>query len=123
MATIDVSSEIRAQLEADAARESRSVEDLVNQLLRAYLRDRQRQKIARETEAYDSLHPALVADHLGRWVAIHGEQLVDSDGDLAALHARIRAQYGRTAVLIRQVERTPERELRAGSPRNSVRPG
>ncbi|MFN0073189.1 MAG: hypothetical protein ACKVVP_17045 [Chloroflexota bacterium] len=121
MASIEVSPDVRAQLEADAARESRTVDELVDRLLREYLRTRQRQKIARETEAFNRLHPALVQTHLGTWVAIHEGQLVDTDGDLAALYARMRGRFGRTSVLLRQVETPVDRDLRQATPRTDYR--
>lgn len=94
---------LRSRLEQDAAQDIRSVNDLVNEAVAQYLRDRQQAKIDREIAAYEDMHAQLVRDHLGEWVAVHDQQLVDHDSDRIALYRRIRARYGRTAVLIRQV--------------------
>ncbi|MCB9141978.1 MAG: hypothetical protein H6646_06845 [Anaerolineales bacterium] len=94
---------LRSRLEQDAAQEVRSVNDLVNEAVAQYLRQRQQAKIDREIVAYEDMHGQLVRDHLGEWVAIHDQQLVDHDSDRVALYRRVRARYGRTSVLIRQV--------------------
>jgi hypothetical protein len=108
--------DLRESLERDAAIESRSVEDLVNEAVARYLRDRQREKIRRETAAFERLHPRLRRDHPDQWVAIDGGQLVDVDADLSALYARVRAKYGRASVLIRQVREHPVDDIRVRTP-------
>ena len=94
---------LRSRLEQDAAQEVRSVNDLVNEAVAQYLRQRQQAKIDREIATYEDMHAQLLRDHLGEWVAIHDQQLVDHDSDRVALYRRVRARYGRTSVLIRQV--------------------
>jgi hypothetical protein len=42
-----------------------------------YVRERQRAKLDREIGAYEALHPQLKRDHLGQWVAVHNQRLVD----------------------------------------------
>lgn len=107
---------LRAWLEQDAAQDVRSVDELVNEAVAQYLRQRQEAKIDREIAAYEAMHAQLVRDHLGEWVAIHRQQLVDHDSDRAALYRRIRSQYGRTAVLIRQVAADPVEEVWVRTP-------
>jgi hypothetical protein len=63
------------------------------------------------------MHPLLVKEHLGQYVAVHNGQLIDYDEDFQALHNRIRQQYGRRPVLLRQVTREPVRVLLMRSPR------
>ena len=123
MDSIALRPDLRESLERDAATESRSVEDLVNEAVARYLRDRQREKIRRETAAYERLHPQLRRDHPDRWVAIDGGQLVDVDSDLSVLYARIRAKYGRASVLIRQVREHPVEDIRVRTPTTDRLPG
>jgi hypothetical protein len=74
-----------------------------------YVRD---PDVAREQAAYRKLHPHLWRQIPGHYVAIHNGQLVDQDVDKRALLARIEAKYPVQFVLLRGVERTPEREYR-----------
>ena len=90
-------------LERDAERESKSVNELVNEAVAHYLRERQRAKLSQEIAAYKALHQELKQKYLGQWVAVHEQKLVDHDPDGGALYQRVRAKYGRAAVLIRQV--------------------
>jgi hypothetical protein len=113
---IVLSPELEESLQHDAALEARSVNELVNEAVARYLRDRQREKIARETAAFERLHPRLRRDHPGRWVAIHDGVLVDHDADVSALVSRVRAAFGRTSVLIRQVRDEPTGEIRWRTP-------
>jgi hypothetical protein len=111
MEAIMLNSEIWQILKQDAQQESRSVTDLVHEAIEQYLHKRQLAKIDQEISAYEKLHPELREKHLGQWVAVHNQQLVDYDDERSALYQRIRTQYGKTAVLIRQVMVQPNPEL------------
>ena len=102
---------LRMTLEQDAAHEARSVNDLINEAVAHYLRERQQAKIDREIAAYEAMHAELMREHLDEWVALHNQELVDHDRDRVALYRRIRARYGRTSVLIRQVLAEPVEEI------------
>lgn len=117
MVTITLKRELHESLESAAEKEDRSVDDLVNEAVRCYLRDREVAKIDRELEAYEAMHPELRQKYFDRWVAIHDGQLVDHDDDGALLHRRILAQYGRTPVLIQRVTQSPIEEIWWRSPR------
>lgn len=67
--------------------------------------------VEREIRAFHRLHPTLLEHHLGQYVAIHDQHLVDHDADKLALYQRIRNQYPEQFVLVRLVEPEPEREL------------
>lgn len=95
--------DLQQTLEQNATQEAKSVADLVNEAVEFYLREQQRAKLDREILAYEAMHPELNQKHPGQWVAIHNQQLVDSDENGSALYQRIRAKYGRISVLIRQV--------------------
>jgi len=111
METIVLEPGLRTWLEQDAAQDVRSLNDLVNEAVGRYLRERQQTKLDREIAAYEAMHPRLLREHLDEWVAIHRQKLVDHDGDCAALYRRVRAQYDRTSVLIRQVTPDPIEEV------------
>ena len=111
MGAVVLRSDLLQTLERDAKREARSISDIVNEAVEYYLRERQRAKLDREILAYKALHPKFKQKYLGQWVAVHDQKLVDHDGDRAALYRRVRAKYGRTSVLLRQITEQPVEEV------------
>jgi len=111
MGEIVLRSDLHETLEKDAEREARSVNEIVNEVIERYLHERQLAQLDAEIAAFEKLHPELRQKHLGEWVAVHEQKLVDHDNDRAALYKRVRAAYGRTAVLIRQVTERPDNEI------------
>ncbi len=107
MDTIVLRSDLHETLEKDAEREARSVNEIVNEAVERYLHERQIAKLDAEIAAFEKLRQK----YLGQWVAIHEQKLIDHDSDRAALYKRVRATYGRTAILIRQVTERPDNEI------------
>lgn len=73
--------------------------------------------MAQEVAAYQAMHTDLMAQHVGKYVAIHQGQLIDYDEDELALLGRLNAHYPREVVLMKRVRQLPEPELRFRSPR------
>lgn len=73
--------------------------------------------VDREMEAYIALHPRLKEQYLGKYVAIYHGELIDYDGDPAALLTRIEAQYPDEFVWLAQVGPDPIETLVVRSPR------
>ncbi|MBI3537185.1 MAG: hypothetical protein HY070_06480 [Chloroflexi bacterium] len=111
MDTIKLNADLVETLERVAQQQASSVTDLVNQAVGNYLRQQQRAKLDQEIAAYEKMHPRLKKENLGEWVAVHQQALVDHDQDLSALYRRVRAQYGKTSILIRQVSGTAVEEV------------
>jgi hypothetical protein len=109
--TIVLKPELREFLEHSAQQEERSVNDLVNEALEYYFHTRQVEKINQEIAAYEAMHPMLWEKMPGHWVAIHNLQMVDHDVDDVALYRRVRAKYGHTSILIRQVKESPVEQV------------
>jgi len=66
----------------------------------------------RERAAFLRLKPQLLNTHRGLWVAIVGEQVVDSDTDSRALARRVYARFGYVPAYIQLVsEEMPSVEL------------
>ncbi len=97
-----------------------SVEDVMNNLVRQYLREVRHEKLLVEFEHYQAMHAELKAKYLNQHVAIHDGQLVDVDADANVLLRRVRDRFGDTPVLIMQVEDEPIREYVFRSPRLDV---
>jgi hypothetical protein len=114
---IEIRPDLLSSLRQDAERQARSVSDLVNEAVEGYLRERDREKLEAEIAAFTAMHAELKQRYFGEWVAVHEGRVIDHDRELAPLYARIRQLYPRTAVLMRQVEEEPERDLMIRSPR------
>ncbi|MCK5750769.1 MAG: hypothetical protein KAH44_31420 [Oricola sp.] len=67
--------------------------------------------IESEISAFHRLHPTLLEHYPGEFVAIYDQQLVDHDPQKLALYQRIQERYPEQFVLLRRVEKEPEREL------------
>ncbi len=116
MEAIELKPELQDTLEQVAKQQASTVNDLVNQAVKNYLLQQQREKLDHEIAAFERLHTQLKQLYLGRWVAVHQGELVDHDKDIAALYQRVRAKYGRTSVLIRQVTEVPIEEATIRAP-------
>ncbi|MCE7989475.1 MAG: hypothetical protein DYG89_50630 [Caldilinea sp. CFX5] len=73
--------------------------------------------LTEEIAAYHKLHPVLWQKYPKHHVALFHGEVVDHDGDGVALSLRIYQRFPDETVLIRQVEATPEREIRMPSTR------
>ena len=111
METIMLREDLRKTLEQNAERESRDVNELVNEAVERYLREQRHVKLEKEIAAYEAMHPMLKQNYFEQWVAIHEGQLVDHDVEGDALYQRVRARYGHLPVLIRQVAEEPVEEI------------
>lgn len=100
------STELVDKLEQAASAESITAEELLNKIVGAYLSQLARHKIMAEGAAFRELHPQLIPQYLGSYVAIHNGKVVAHDSDLRELHLRIRKEFGQTPILLRQV--TPD---------------
>jgi hypothetical protein len=110
--TVVVRADLVDALEKSPELQQKTVDDLVNEAVARYIQDLQSNKLNQEIRAYERLHAELKDKCLGRWVAIHQGQLVDQDAERVELYRRVRARYGKTAVLIRQVREQPTEEIR-----------
>ena len=64
-------------------------------------------KWEREYQAFIRLLPTLLQTHRGKFVAIHGEQVVHSGDDPIALIKHVHARYGYVPIHVDQVTDQP----------------
>ena len=121
--TIIVSKEVYDQIENQAQKKQKAVAELVNDLVVTVYAPKKmpvngaRAQMLKEIEAFNRLHPTLEKEHLGKFVAIFQEELIDVDSDKDALFSRIQSQYPEKVVLQRQVLREPNPKLNMRSPK------
>ena len=73
-----------------------------------------RNKWEREYRAFRRLLPGLLQTHRGKYVAVHNEQVIDSDADEMALILRALAKAGNVDIHVGLVTDQPEPTFRSG---------
>jgi hypothetical protein len=71
-------------------------------------------KWEREYRAFQRLLPQLLRTHCGQFVAIHDEQVIDSDRDAMTLILRVLARVGNVDIHVGLVTDQPESVSRSG---------
>ncbi|HLF28094.1 MAG TPA: DUF5678 domain-containing protein [Anaerolineae bacterium] len=99
-----MSEPLASQIRQEAEAQGVEVEKLIEAALRQYRFQSQREKISTESEWWRSVPSETRARYTGEYVAVHNQQVVDHDRDEETLRKRIRASYGKVAVLIAPAE-------------------
>ncbi len=115
MTPLQISDELAREIWGEAEMRGLPVEDFLRAVLRRERTLADRRKIEQEQAWWLSLPLSERARYEGQFVAVHNQTLIDHDQDEKALYQRIRAKYGRTAVLIMPAD--GPREIRILSPR------
>ena len=109
---VDLPDHVYRRIETLARQSRRDVNDVVAEVVSRSVHpfpvNANREAMQRETAAYRRLHPSLITEFSGRYVAILDGKLVDHDADPVALLLRVREDYPGRTVLRRKVEPTPE---------------
>lgn len=92
------------EIKHEAETEGVTVATLLEAALRVRRQRLQRAKLSAEQTAWRALTLETRARYAGQYVAIHEGSVVDHDADLAALHRRVRARFGKQAVLLTPAE-------------------
>ena len=71
----------------------------------------------RERQAFLNLEPALMQTDCGKFVAVHGGEVVDRDDDEVQLGLRVYGKYGYLPIFFGLVSETPLPPVRVPSPR------
>ena len=71
-------------------------------------------KFERDRRAFHLLLPDLLQTHLGQYVAIHDEQVVDSGPERLEVAMRVLARVGPTDIYVGLVSVVPERAYSSG---------
>ena len=93
--------------------------EFVAEAIRHHLATFRQKRIAAETAAWYRLPTEERARYTGKYVAVCGGQVVDSDPDRLALYFRVRERFGRQPVLITEGGDYPIPVYRVRSPRRA----
>jgi hypothetical protein len=91
------------RLQQVASDQNTTAEALLDTAVQDFLDQWANHKIEVEVRAFIQVHPKLIDDYQNQYVAIHNGAVVDHDGNVRALHLRVRQKYGRMPVLLRLV--------------------
>ena len=104
-----------------AERQHMQLEEMFSQTLTdayiPYPLDENHDVMEREVAAYKTQHPMLCKQYLGQYVAVYQGEVVDHALDFETIYKRTSKAYPNEVVLLRRVEKIPERIMRAPSPR------
>jgi len=115
MTNLQISDELTQEIRSEAETRGLPVEDFLRTVVQRERTLADRRKIEQEQAWWLSLPLSERAKYEGGFVAVHNRTLIDYDQDEEALTHRIRAKYGKTAILI-MLAGGP-REIRIFSPR------
>jgi hypothetical protein len=111
-ATLTIPKPLYDQARRLAENQQRDVNDLVAEVLAQSLPLAEPVTVPadkkREIQAFHRLHPQLVKQFAGEYVAVFEEEMVDHDADMATLLQRIEQRFPNEFVLIRPVRNEPE---------------
>jgi Family of unknown function (DUF5678) len=100
MSDIVLGEPLASQIREAAEAQGIAVENLIEAALRQYRFQAQQAKLDAEAEWWRGASPSDRASYAGEYVAVHHRKVVDHDPDEEVLHHRIRARFGKMAVLI-----------------------
>lgn len=115
MSEIILGEPLASQIREAAETQGIAVENLIEAAFHHYRFQAQRAKLDAEAQWWRGVAVEKRAQYAGEYIAIHNRKVVDHDPDEEPLRQRIRAQYGKTAVLITPSE--GRREWRSVSTR------
>ena len=115
MTPLQVSDDLAQEIRSEAESRGLAVENFLRAVIQRERTLADRRKVEQEQAWWLSLPLTERAKYDGKFVAVHNQTLVDYDQDEAALYRRVRARYGKTAVLIMPAD--GPREIRILSPR------
>ncbi len=114
---VRLDSELVKALEQVTAQEGVTVERVIEDLAREYLRKVREVRIKEEFDRYQAAHAEIKKEFLGRHIAFYQGEVIDHDDDPMMLVQRIRARLGDAPVLITQVQETAMPVYMIRSPR------
>jgi len=120
LAQVPMDAKLAQSLQRVADERGASVEDVMNNLARQYLREVRHAELEEEMERYRAQHPALLETYRGEYIGLRNGQVLDHDRDGGALYLRLKKEYGEFPILIVEVTDTPEQEFTIRNPKLEI---
>ena len=112
MTVVELSPNLVKPLRRLAKEQDESVDEIIGGLVADYLREQRHAQLLVEMERYRVLHPQIVEQYEGQYVAVYQGEVVDHDEDTGVLFKRVYERYGDLPVLIVRVTREPDQVFR-----------
>lgn len=109
MVTLAINDHTVRELEQAARHHETSIDEIAEQAIRTYLRLEAKRILAGEVQAFTDIHAELVAQYLRDYVALRHGKVVDFDKSQLDLVLRVEERFPDEIILIRQVNREPEK--------------
>lgn len=119
MVTVPLQEPLIEQVRQVTELEGLDTGEFVAEAIRRHLAAFRQKRIAAETAAWYRLPAEERASYAGKYVAVFGGKVVDSDPDRLTLYLRLRERYGRQPILITEGGDHPIPVYRARSPRRA----
>lgn len=120
--TLEIPIELYDRIERLAALREEAVAYLLEEALdlvedQTHVLDDESAAMGKEEAAYRAMHSELFEKYAGQYVAVYKGKLVDFDADELAIYRRIDKRYPHDIVLMKKVEKAPEKIYHFRSPR------
>ncbi len=119
METLSLQSPLADEVRQAAQREGIEASEFLADAVRHRLAVYRQKQIVAETDAWYRLPAEERRKYEGKYVAVHGGQVVDSDPDRLTLYLRLRERFGREPVLMTEGGDHPIPVYRVRSPRRA----
>lgn len=103
MTVIELFPRLLHPLQLVAKQQESSVEEIVEGLVDRFLREQRHAQLLQEMKRFLQLHPQLLPQFRGKYIGMLDGQVLGSDADGGALHARLTRHYGDLPILIVEV--------------------
>jgi len=104
MSKIILDDPLASQIRQEAKAQGIEIEKYLESVIKHYRFHTQRTIVAAEAEWWAQQPAGEKTSYLGEFVAIHQHAVIDHDPDEDVLRKRIRAKYGKTAILLTPAE-------------------
>jgi hypothetical protein len=115
--TIVLPPQLLNSLQEIAHERGQSVEAVVAELVRDYLREQRHAQLMAEMDRFRAQHADLLAQYRAEYIGLHIGRVLDHDLDGGVLYRRLQRQFGDLPILIVLVTETPDQEITLLSPK------
>ena len=112
MTVLQIPEKLAEQLQQEAAAEGIAIDKLLEEALQERRERAQRARLDAEIATWQAQPPEIRMRYKGEYVAVQEGIVVDHDSNLATLHRRVRARFGKAAVLITPADGRPPLNIR-----------
>jgi hypothetical protein len=115
--TIILPPQLLNSLQEIAHERGQSVESVVAELVRQFLREQRHAQLISEMDRFHAQHADLLTHYRSEYIGLYSGGVLDHDLDGGMLYRRLQREYGDLPILIVLVTETPDQEITLLSPK------